>query len=276
MREETWFKWLIISTILHFCLIGALSIPVKKFSRKIDLSSSYSVSLVGDMGGSHGAPPGPAGISEGKNLPAKEPPKPAPAKVKKPAPTRVKPVPVKQEKEVVSLSKKKTPPVKETKKTKETPTKDELDALNRRLREIKKRTDYLDVTSKRQTGSPGKTGAGVGTGSGSGGLPGIGEGSGKPIDLVTQKYWMDVREKIMGAWGFPGAAFKKLEALVTIKIRKDGRIVDINIDKGSDNKVYDESILRALRAVDPLPPIPSSLNLDSIELPFRFVPEGTT
>jgi colicin import membrane protein len=65
---------------------------------------------------------------------------------------------------------------------------------------------------------------------------------------------------------------KTLETVVTIRIRKDGRIVDINIEKRSGNRVFDESILRVLRSVDPLPPIPSSLNTDSLEIGFRFLP----
>jgi TonB family protein len=57
-------------------------------------------------------------------------------------------------------------------------------------------------------------------------------------------------------------------------VRKDGRITDINIEKRSGNRVYDESVLRVLRAVEPLPTIPQSLNADSLEIGFRFVPGG--
>ena len=69
------------------------------------------------------------------------------------------------------------------------------------------------------------------------------------------------------------ASFKKdLETVVTIRIRKDGRIVDVNVEKRSGNRVYDESILRVLRSVDPLPPIPDSLNTDALEIGLRFLP----
>jgi TonB family protein len=67
---------------------------------------------------------------------------------------------------------------------------------------------------------------------------------------------------------------KDLETIVMIKIRKDGRIVDINIEKRSGNRVYDESVLRVLRAVEPLPPVPPSLNTDSLEIGLRFLPGG--
>jgi colicin import membrane protein len=271
MSEGSWYKWLVISTVLHFVVLGLFSIPLPKSSKKINLSS-YSVSLVGDMGGGPKASMD-AGGAKGAQVPVKEPPKPEkkaePDKGKKPPKEKpVKPKLVRAAKDEVSLAKKKTPlkePVKTAKK--ETPSKDELDALNKRLREIKKRTDYVDI-SKRGEGGASRSG-----GSGAPGLPFSGEGSGKPLDLATQKYYMDIRDKITAAWGMPGAAFKKLETEVTIKVRKDGRIVDISVDKRSGNRVYDESILRALRAVDPLPPIPASLNVDTMEIPFRFRPE---
>jgi len=83
-----------------------------------------------------------------------------------------------------------------------------------------------------------------------------------------------VWERIKNAWNLPGTgSYKKsLETVVTIKIRKDGRIVDINMEKRSGNRAYDESILRVLRAVDPLPPIPASLDTDALEIGFRFLP----
>ncbi|MDD5009626.1 MAG: energy transducer TonB, partial [Syntrophorhabdaceae bacterium] len=90
---------------------------------------------------------------------------------------------------------------------------------------------------------------------------------------VTQRYILDIWDKVKSAWGVPGMTYKKdLETIVIIKIRKDGRIVDISVEKRSGNRIYDESILRVLRAVDPLPPIPASLNMDSMELGFRFLP----
>jgi TonB family protein len=89
-----------------------------------------------------------------------------------------------------------------------------------------------------------------------------------------QKYLLDVYEKIKNAWNVPGTAKRELETIVTIKVRKDGRITDINIEKRSGNRVYDESVLRVLRAVEPLPTIPQSLNADSLEIGFRFVPGG--
>jgi TonB family protein len=259
MREETWYKMLIVSTILHFFVIGMFSIPIKKASRRIDLSSSYSVNLVGDMGGVFKGQQE-NGLSGGRDLPVKQ----GPVTKKERLPAKRKTAPVRKEKEAVSLSKHKIP-------EKETATKEELSRLEERIREIKKKTNYFDITQAKKTGGslsglrPGGSGSGLPVSSGGGGA--------RPLDPVSQKYILDVWEKVKDTWGLPGITSSKqpLETVVTIKIRKDGRIVDINIEKRSGNRIYDESILRALRTVE-LSPIPASLNTDMIEIGFRFLP----
>lgn len=252
MREEAWYKMLIISCAIHVFVIAAFSIPFKKSSKRFDALSSYSVNLVGQLGGNGGSTG--AGKAE-KSLPEKPVPT-APARVKKPAPIK-KPV-----KEEVSLSKKKVAAREKT-------TKEELSRLEDRIRDMKKKADYLDVSKTKTAGAGGKGG----TGAGAPGLPFGSEGGGKPLDPATQKYILDIWDKVKSAWGVPGMTYKKdLETIVIIKIRKDGRIVDISVEKRSGNRIYDESILRVLRAVDPLPPIPASLNTDSMELGFRFLP----
>jgi colicin import membrane protein len=266
MKEETWFKMLVFSAILHFVVIGAFSIPIKTSHRKFESLSSYSVNLVGSLGSS--ADPG--GVQKQKTVvePKRMPSKPEhPTKIKKPVPSRAKPVPVRKEKEAVSLSKKKVP-------AKDTTTSEEMTRLEDRLKEIKKRTDYLDITQKKMEAGSTKAGTTAGKAGTGSGLPFASEGGTRVLDPATQKYMLEIWEKIRDAWGLPGmSSFKKnLETVVTIKVRKDGRIVDIGIEKRSGNRIYDESILRVLRAVDPLPPIPSSLNTDSMEIGFRFLP----
>lgn len=252
MSEETWYKMLAVSVALHIIVIAAFSIPIKFSSKKIDLSGSYSVNLVGSAGNLGGGGGGPQ--AQAKPQPKPKPDKPAPAIKEKKVPTK-KPQPMQKEDEV-SLSKKK--------QVKPKASREEVDSLQERIRNIRKKTDYIDV-AKAGPGGPGR---------GGGGLPGSG-GGGAPLDPALQKYLLDIWEKIKGAWNVPGMAQKKdLETIVMIKIRKDGRIVDINIEKRSGNRVYDESVLRVLRAVEPLPPIPSSLNTDSLELGLRFLPGG--
>ncbi|MBP1749944.1 MAG: TonB family protein [Deltaproteobacteria bacterium] len=259
MSEEAWYKMLAVSVALHIIIIGAFSIPIKFSSKKIDLSGSYSVNLVGSSGNLGGGGGGPKVQSQAKPEPKPKQDKPAPAIKEKKIPPK-KPQPMEKEDDAVSLSKKKPPKTKTT--------REEVDRLEERIQNIRKKTDYIDV-AKAGSGGPGKGGGG-----GGGGLPGSGGGSGAPLDPAMQKYLLDVWEKIKNAWNVPGMAKKDLETIVLIKIRKDGRIVDINIEKRSGNRVYDESVLRVLRAVEPLPPIPSSLNTDALEVGFRFLPGG--
>lgn len=262
MSEETWYKMLAVSLALHIIVLGAFSIPIKwGSSRKIDLSSAYSVNLVGSAGNLGGGSGGPKVAAQSK--PEPKPDKPAPAVKEKKAPPPKKPQPIQKEDDAVSISKKKAPP-------KNKATREEVDRLEERIKNIRKKTDYIDVAKA------GSGGSGKGTGTGAGmGLPGSGGGSGAPLDPAMQKYLLDIYEKIKNAWNVPGMAQKKdLETIITIKLRKDGRIVDMNIEKRSGNRVYDESVLRVLRAVEPLPPIPSSLNTDSLEIGFRFLPGG--
>jgi len=252
MSEEAWYKMLAVSVVLHIIVIAAFSIPIKFSSKKIDLSGSYSVNLVGGAGNLGTGGGGPKAEVRAKPEPKSKPDKPAPAIKEKKAPKKPQPIP---KEDAVSLSKKKTLKAKAT--------QEEVDSLQERIRNIRKKTDYIDI-AKAGSGGPGK-------GSGGGGLPG--GGGGAPLDPAMQKYLLDIWEKIKSAWNVPGMAQKKdLETIVMVKIRKDGRIVDINIEKRSGNRVYDESVLRVLRAVEPLPPIPSSLNTDSLEIGFRFLP----
>ncbi|WP_028894162.1 cell envelope integrity protein TolA [Syntrophorhabdus aromaticivorans] len=268
MKEENWYKFLVISTILHVFVMGALSIPIKKPVKKFDLSSAYTVGLVGDIGGGGGRG-GARGSPKAMPLPEPkaEPEKPPILKTKKQVATTIKskPVPMRAEKEALSLSKKKAA-------QKEMPTREELSRLEARIRDMKRRTEYFDVSKGRAGVGPERWGGGGG-GTGGGGFPGSGDGGGRALDPASQRYLLEVWERIKNAWGLPGMSSSKrnLETIVTIRIRKDGKIVDVNVEKRSGNRVYDESILRVLRSVD-LPPIPSSLNMDSMEIGFRFLP----
>ncbi len=253
MREETWYKMLVVSVVLHVFIIGAFSIPMKKTSRKADLSY-YSVNLVSDVAGG-GTP---------KALPGKavKPSPPAAQKQAEPKKPLRKEKPVEREKLVSStkerslVQKKKGEPLE--------PTKDEVRSLDQRIREMKSRARYMDV-------SGGKDAAAVK----GPGLPGSSAGGSGTNDPILQKYYADVWEKIQESWHSPSLSVSKgLLTIVSIKIRKDGRIADWTIEQRSGNRAYDESISRALRSIDTLPPFPPSLNTDYLEVGFNFHPPG--
>ncbi len=261
MKEESWYKMFVIALLLHVVLIGAFSVPLRKAARKIDLSS-YSVNLVGDVPG----PAANAGKIASQTPPTAkkiEPPLP-PKKAETKETTKAKPILQPREKErSIAPTKEKTvaPPKKEAAPT-QTASSDEVDTLDEKIREMKRRTQYMDV---------GKSTGAKGVG-GESGLPSSAAGGARPLDPALQRYYLDVWEKIREAWRPPGLSKKSLETVVSVRIRKDGRIMDWQVEERSGDRVFDESVARTLRSIDVLPPIPASLNLSDVEIGFNFHP----
>jgi TonB family protein len=254
MREENWHKMLMISAALHLVVLTALSLPIQKAFRKFDTSKSYySVSLVGDIG------PGVGGAGEQKSasIPEKTPPK----EIKEPKAAQKKArVTPTRENEGQSIA-----PKKVEKEQPKATSKEDIKGVEERIREMKKRTGASDVASSRGTG--GQTG-----------FSGTGGAGGRLIDPALARYLVMIREKIETNWNIPfmSSQKKNLETKATIKVRKDGRIVDIDIDQRSGNRVFDESVVRVLRMVDPLPPLPSSVAEDPLEVELTLRPEGVS
>lgn len=254
MREENWYKMFFIALLLHVFIVGAFSIPFKRTGKRIDLSF-YSVNLIGDIPQERADTTGPA--------PAGEAAKPAPPAAQKKAEKKMKPA--EKEKTVIGRKERSLAPVKR-KDMPQAITKDEARSLDQRIREMKSRTQYLDVAAR----SPGR-------GQGSARFPVASMGGPSSLDPALQKYYADVWEKIQDAWRSPNlSAMKNLVTVVSIRIRKDGKISDWTIEQRSGNRVYDESVARALRSIDTLPPIPPSLNTDYLEIGFNFHPPGET
>ena len=255
MREENWHKMLMISAALHLIVLAALSFPVKKAFRKFDASKSYySVNLVGDIGPGLGS----AAEEKSKTIPAKQP---EAVKPQKASPEERHVQPQQERKDARSLAPKKT----EKEKPQNT-TKDDLKSVEERIRELKQRTGTSNVASSGR-GTPGQSE-----------ISGPGGAGGRLIDPALARYLVGVREKIETTWHIPfiSSQNKNLEVNATIKIRKDGRIVDISIDKRSGNRVYDESVVRVLRMIDPLPPLPASVTEDPLEVELTLRPEGVS
>ena len=67
---------------------------------------------------------------------------------------------------------------------------------------------------------------------------------------------------------------KDLETIIAIRIARDGRIVDIQIEKTSGNLELDNSALRAITKANPFPPMPPDFEKDIFEVGVRFSPSG--
>ncbi len=251
MREESWYKWFFVAMLIHACILAAFSLSIKTSPRKLDIPY-YSVNLVGDIGS--GAAPAPPAA---KTIPA---PKTA-------EPKKEKPLPQPKEKErLVSTTKERSLTPAKKKDVPESTTKDDVRRLSERIkqmsseasteekiRQMERHVQYLDVVAGSKGGAPGPKG-------------------GAPGDSALARYQAEVINRITDSWRPPPSAKGDLQTLVTITIRKDGRITDWQVDQRSGNRVYDETVARALRSVSDLPPIPPSLNMDSVQLSYDFHP----
>jgi len=269
MKEENWYKMFVVALLLHVVLIGAFSVPLRKAAKKIDLAY-YSVNLVNDVAG----PATESAKGTSHLTPAVKkvaPPAPSKKAVVEESPKTKAAAQPKEKERSIAPAKEKEVPQKAASQKKEAPqlqtaSRDEVSTLDEKIREMRKRTQYMDVGGGSKEGATSKV-------SGDSGLPSSAAGGSRPLDPALQKYYSDVWEKIREAWRPPGLSAKKnLETVISIKIRKDGRIMDWQIEQRSGDRVFDESVARTLRAVDMLPPIPASLNLPDLEIGFNFHP----
>lgn len=119
----------------------------------------------------------------------------------------------------------------------------------------------LDRARLGQGGGPG-VGGGAGTGSGSVGVA---------LDPEFAAYYGLMLERIRDAWFWPGRR-PDLTVTVGFGVGAKGRLSDIRIVKRSRDRSYDGSVLRALRAVDPLPPPPLAFRRDFADVELVFHP----
>lgn len=263
MSEKTFYRMLLLSMAFHLVFLALMGTSFKRTSRTVNpFNNAYSVNLVEDIAGKSKD----AGT---RPLASQRPGLPMQPQKQRPETTKTKPVkkPTEPLEPVRSLSPKKLPP-KETTGA----TKDELKRLEERIREMRKRTASGGSQNEARQGVGATGGEGL---SGSAGSSGSGSGAQNPA-LV--RYLIVMRDRIESSWHIPfiSGAKKNLETKVTIKIRRDGRIVDISMEKRSGNRSYDESVLRALRTADPLPPIPPSVDEDPLEVEMTLRPEGVS
>jgi len=147
------------------------------------------------------------------------------------------------------------------------------------------RTGFLNALRNAGGGSTGGTPygdnrpAGGGTGKGRPGSPdgapdgvagGIGQGS------PNWRYYRHVHDKMYEAWDQPGSVNdRKLVAVVTIKVARDGSIVSVTLKRSSGNKLMDNSALAAAHKVRMLEPPPDALVKGSAaEISVDFQMEG--
>jgi colicin import membrane protein len=105
--------------------------------------------------------------------------------------------------------------------------------------------------------------------SGVGGSP-----DGAQISAARMSYYKTIQSAIRRHYVLPPSLkANELQATLILVVRRDGKIMDVRIDKQSGNPLFDDSVMRAVRRADPLPPFPEVYNPPQEELALRFRPE---
>jgi colicin import membrane protein len=84
---------------------------------------------------------------------------------------------------------------------------------------------------------------------------------------LFDEYYARITKEIRQQWIFPDMGRKEIEAIVSVKILKDGTARVQRIEKSSGNALFDRSALKALAKASPLPPPPYEM-----EIGVRFYP----
>ncbi len=84
---------------------------------------------------------------------------------------------------------------------------------------------------------------------------------------IGSDYYSMIVKKIRQEWVFPESLDRNLEAIISIRILKDGTIKIERIEKSSGNPLFDRYALRAINKANPLPPPPQEM-----EVGVRFYP----
>lgn len=137
--------------------------------------------------------------------------------------------------------------------------------LERAISKIEKKTktgkkDYLEsaiaaLDKKAGTSKPGSRGNTASTGG-----------------LTLRLYQTEVESRIKSQWEYPDAIRdqNKIEAIILLKINKDGTILDTKFIKRSNDNFFDESVLKAIEKSKPLPPLPEGYNKNDEEIEINF------
>ena len=91
-------------------------------------------------------------------------------------------------------------------------------------------------------------------------------------DAKLNDYYRTIWSKIKSQWAIPSSILPKqnIEAVIHVRIMRNGGLTAISIEKRSGNTIFDNSALRAVEKSNPLPPLPDWIGDSSLEVGIRF------
>ena len=264
-----------ISFLFHLVIIGALIIMPEFGSRYRYQPGVVNVSLVSLPAPGPPSAGAAAAVVPSQPVPQKPPEKPA---MKVPEP---KPVPVvKKLPEAVSLA----PKPKKAKESLKQKTLDPQKVIDSAIERIEKKVEKtetdsvataIDQLKRRVAQAESQGGAGL-AGPSPAGPAGSGVGGARVQESILI-YQAEIQYQIQKNWAFsPQLAGDntQLEAILGIKVLRNGEIEDIWFDKKSGNTYLDESAYKAVVKSNPLPALPNDYLQPFYKVGLRFGPKG--
>jgi protein TonB len=97
---------------------------------------------------------------------------------------------------------------------------------------------------------------------------------GQSLKSDIRDYYFVMLDKINESWWRNGMANREgvfQEPLIEVQITRNGEIANRALVRSSGNPAYDRSILKAIDAAAPLPPLPNSFTGEFFQAPVRLV-----
>ena len=251
-RGDKAFKLAIIISILFHTLIFGIIVK-KPFSSQKSKKTVYYVDMMSFGGG--GNPPVKTTKKQAKITPPKQK-----ASMKE---LKAKNQIIKRKKSSLTYSK----PVKKVKKRKKVYRKKRRKPKKEKIVRTPLEEVFKDFEKKAKKNSDNSTGVGFGLGGGSGGSPLLGK--------FPYAYYIElIKNRIASNWVTGSMGMKstdKFIVVVSFRILKNGRVVDINIEKSSGVNALDTSALRAVKYSIPFPPLPATYEGRDLTVFIQFV-----
>jgi colicin import membrane protein len=252
----------LVSLGVHLLLVAVLMFwPGWGFNKREIFAPVYNVNLVG--GPPKLAPPAPPA--------AKPAAKPAPKPAAKPV-AKAKPKPKPEPKKEAIATKKEAEKPKRLERKKPKATVDQSKELEKRIKRLQKKVAeeraMESAISRLESRIQARSGGGAGP-----------AGGGSRFSAAMQVYYGNLDSQVRRNWVLPEMAGKKLrglEAIVLIRIRRDGSLERAWLEKSSGNSRLDSSALRAVERAAPFQPLPGEVRERVLEVGFRFRPEDIT
>jgi len=92
------------------------------------------------------------------------------------------------------------------------------------------------------------------------------------MTMKMRVYYSVIWSKIREQWILPEGILShdNYEAIVAVKILRNGKVVDLEFEKRSGNRYFDESVAKAIKKASPLPALPEWLMRSSLDVGVRF------